>query len=144
MEINFDEKSCGVVVFREESNGAGTTLKFLLLHYPEGHWDFPKGHVEAGESEHETAVRELQEETGITDLRFVENFRTEISYTYTRSGRPSNKQVIFFLGQTTQSEVKTSFEHLTFKWLGYEDALKLLTFDNAKNVLKEAKTFLGF
>ena len=59
------EKSCGVVLFNE--------TKVLLLQHPDGtkvgHWDFPKGHVEIGESELQTAVRELAEETGITDLR---------------------------------------------------------------------------
>ena len=76
MGIKFDEKSCGVVLFREEK---GEYL-FLILHYPGGHWDLPKGHVEEGETEHETANRELLEETGIADLEFVDGYREEISY----------------------------------------------------------------
>ena len=59
MEIKYDEKSCGIVLFREEEG----TRQFLLLHYPSGHWDLAKGHVEEGETEHETATRELLEET---------------------------------------------------------------------------------
>ncbi|MEW6722749.1 MAG: NUDIX domain-containing protein, partial [Candidatus Micrarchaeota archaeon] len=51
-----DEKSCGIILFRE-----GEKRLYLLLHYEEGHWDFPKGHVEAGESEHEAASREAVE-----------------------------------------------------------------------------------
>lgn len=70
MDLKFDEHSCGIVVFRNE-NGIRC---YLLLHYPSGHWDFPKGHVEEREKRHETALRELEEETGISNLQFVENF----------------------------------------------------------------------
>lgn len=134
----YDEKSCGVVLFREKD---GVVL-FLLLHYPSGHWDLPKGHVEIGEEEHETAARELLEETGVSDIQFIEGFREEISYQYKKEKHPSKKQVVFFLAKTNLEKIKVSFEHRGFKWLPYTAALNKLTFENAKNLIKKAKKIL--
>ncbi|MFA6918279.1 MAG: bis(5'-nucleosyl)-tetraphosphatase [Candidatus Gracilibacteria bacterium] len=138
MELTFDENSCGVLAFRNE-NG---TRKYLLLHYPSGHWDFPKGHVEKGENRHQTALRELEEETGISDFEFVKDFEHAISYRYNKDGKPSHKQVIFFLGETRTSEVKLSFEHKGFLWLPYEQAIRKLTFENARKILRASEKFL--
>ncbi len=135
MELNFDEKSCGIVLFREENN----KKLFLLLHYPAGHWDLPKGHVEKfDKDEWQTARRELKEETGISEIKFIKDFREPVSYKYNKKGSPSHKQVIFFLAETEEKKVKVSFEHKDFVWLPYEEALKKLTFDNAKELLKKA------
>ncbi len=140
MELNYDEKSCGVVVFRKEEG----ERKYLLLHYPGGHWDFVKGHVEAtDENERQTATRELFEETGIGDITFVENFREPISYRYMRRGKPSNKQVVFFLAETTIGEIILSHEHQAHIWLSYESAMKKISFDNSRNVLEKAEKHLN-
>jgi 8-oxo-dGTP pyrophosphatase MutT (NUDIX family) len=145
-----DEKSCGIVLFREESCQSGKVIssnkshrKYLILHYPGGHFDFPKGHVEKGEerAEKRTALRELEEETGIKKVEFMPNFRSEIFYTYFKKGKLSYKQVVFFLGKTTEKEVKLSFEHKNSMWLDFKKALKILTYDNAKNLLKEAEGY---
>ncbi len=138
MGIKFDEKSCGILLFRVKDG----TILYLLLYYPSGHWDLPKGHVEKGESEHETAARELLEETGIADISFIKGFREEISYEYKRTKKLSNKQVVFFLAKTQLEDIKLSHEHKGFKWLPYGPAFNKLTFDNAKNLLKKAKKFL--
>jgi bis(5'-nucleosidyl)-tetraphosphatase len=130
------EKSCGVVVFRR--NGE---TEYLLLHYESGHWDYAKGQVEAGESEGETAVRELQEETGLT-AHFVDGFREEINYVYQWQGKTVYKTVVFFLAEAKSGEVKLSYEHKGYTWLSYEKAMAQLTFDNAKNLLKKAHKFL--
>ncbi len=136
-----DEKSCGVVLFRDEEDGR----KYLLLHYPGGHIDFPKGHVEPGEENDEylTAHRELTEETGIKNVEFVKGFRHLIHYTYNKKGRQSFKQVVFFVGKTNEKDVTISFEHRGHWWLDYEQALNKLTFENAKNLLKEAEEFVS-
>ncbi len=135
----FDEKSCGLVVFRKEN---GENL-FLVLKYPGGHYDFPKGHVEIeDDDEKATALRELEEETGIKNLKFIEGYREEISYIYNRKNKLSNKHVIFFLGETDEETVKISHEHLHYYWLPYDDALQKLTFDNAKSLLKKAESLL--
>ena len=117
-------------------------VKYLLLHYQAGHWDFVKGNVESGESEKDTVVRELREETGIADAKFVENFREEIEYFYRRQGTTIHKEVVFFLIQTRTEEVKISYEHVGYTWLNYQHALEKLTFKNAKNVLQKAHDIL--
>lgn len=138
MGIKYHEKSCGVVLFRQEEDGR----KYLILHYPSGHWDLAKGHVEEGEEELETALRELEEETGISNIDFLAGFRYPLSYKYMRKGRLSHKQVVFFLAETDQSDVQISHEHQDFQWLPYEAAHAKLTFDNAKELLAAAKKHL--
>jgi bis(5'-nucleosidyl)-tetraphosphatase len=131
------ENSCGAVVFRE--NGE---REYLLLHYEAGHWDFVKGNIEPNESEKGTVIRELREETGILRARFIDDFREEISYFYRRGGKTIFKEVIFFLIETKDTEVKLSYEHIGYEWLTYQHALKRLTHGNAKKVLRRANTFL--
>lgn len=138
MKQEFDETSCGVVAFRKE-NGI---REYLLLRYPSGHWDFPKGHIEKGENKRETALRELEEETGIRDFKFVENFEHAISYTYDKNGKYSHKQVVFFLGETKEKNIKLSFEHKGFIWLPYDEAVRKVTFVNARKILGAAEKFL--
>jgi len=131
------ERSCGAVVFRK--NGA---VEYLLLHYEAGHWDFVKGQVEEGETEENTARRELLEETGIADAQFIQDFREKISYFYRREGKTIYKEVIFLLIEAKRSEVILSYEHIGYAWLPYEEALERLTFKNAKDVLRKAHGFL--
>ena len=127
-----------MVLFREKD---GSRL-YLLLHYPGGHWDFPKGHIEKGEEEKETATRELLEETGISDVEYVKGFREQIAYKYWKKHKMSHKEVIFFLAKTNLEEIKISHEHRDFLWMPYDRALQKLTFENAKNLLKKAEEFL--
>ncbi len=127
------EKSCGAVVVL-----INTEPKYLLLHYEAGHWDFVKGNVEPNESEKETVIRELQEETGIVEARFIDDFREKIEYFYRRQGATIHKEVIFFLIETHTETVKLSFEHVGFVWLDYQCAMEKLTFKNAKDVLQKA------
>ena len=127
------EKSCGAVVFKENAD-----REYLLLHYESGHWDFVKGNVEISESEKETVLRELQEETGITRAEFIEDFREQITYYYRRGGETIYKEVIFFLIKTKDLKVTLSHEHIGFKWLKYPEAVRKLTFENAKKVLRKA------
>jgi len=131
------EKSCGAVVFTKNAD-----VKYLLLHYEAGHWDFVKGNVEPNESERDTVLRELEEETGIVEAKFVEGFREEINYFYRREGKTIYKEVAFFLIQTHDDEVKLSYEHLGYKWLNCQEALEALTYGNAKRVLRKAHEFL--
>lgn len=132
------ETSAGIVIFRQLKD----QREYLLLHYPSGHFDFPKGHVEAGETEHETAYRELQEETAIKEIVWIEGFRHKINYTYHRGADVMSKDVIFFLARTTQKKVVLSHEHKGSIWLPYEEALKKITFDTARGLLKKAEGFL--
>jgi bis(5'-nucleosidyl)-tetraphosphatase len=132
-----NEKSCGAVVYVKNSE-----VKYLLLQYEAGHWDFVKGNVEEGESEQETTLRELREETGIADAQFISGFKEKISYFYKRQGATVYKEVVFFLMEAKNTDVKLSFEHIAFDWLTYDEAMKKLTFKNAKDVLQRAREFL--
>jgi 8-oxo-dGTP pyrophosphatase MutT (NUDIX family) len=114
----------------------------LLLHYEEGHWDFPKGRAEQGENEKETALREIREETGV-QVEFVPGFRKEIDYFLTRGQEKVSKKVAFFLARALSRDVSLSFEHLDYKWLPFEKAGKQLTFKNARGLLASADGFLG-
>ena len=134
-----EETSAGIVLFRKE----GPKKLFLLLHYPSGHWDFVKGKMEKGETTHETAIRETGEETGITDIVFVENFEEWIEYNFKYQGELVQKKVVFFLAETKMKEVKISHEHSGYTWIDYNTAMEKTTFDNARTVLTKAKKLLS-
>jgi 8-oxo-dGTP pyrophosphatase MutT (NUDIX family) len=133
------EKSCGAVVYLKK----GSETLYLLLHYEAGHWDFVKGNVEAGETEQETVVRELREETGIIDAHFIEGFKQKIEYYYRRKGETVHKEVIFFLMETGTETITISFEHIGSIWLNYTQAMEKLTFKNARDLLKKANDFIN-
>lgn len=135
-----DESSAGAVVFYSETGRDDP--EYLLLHYTAGHWDFPKGNIEAGEGEEQAAIREIREETGITDVKFIDGFRMKINYRYRRGRRPVQKEVVLFLGQTKTKHVVLSHEHIGFAWKQYESAMKQLTYQNARNLLTAARQHL--
>jgi 8-oxo-dGTP pyrophosphatase MutT (NUDIX family) len=128
------EKSCGAVIFKE--------TKYLLLHYEGGHWDFVKGHVERGETEKETVLRETQEEVGITEVSFIEGFRHRIGYYYRRAGNTVFKEVIFYLLESKTDAVRLSREHVGFEWMSFDRAYERLTYKNAKETIQKARDYL--
>jgi 8-oxo-dGTP pyrophosphatase MutT (NUDIX family) len=132
------EKSAGAVVFRKE-NG----IKFLLLKYKfkSEYWDFPRGNIEKGEKAEDTAKREIEEETGIKDLKFLKNFKQKVKWFYRRENKLISKEVIYFLAQTDEKEVRISEENVGYEWLSYEEALSKLK-PTSQKVLKEAMKFL--
>ena len=138
MNVVIREKSCGAVVFIKKED----QTKYLLLNYTAGHWDFVKGNVELNETEKETVLRELQEETGITDATFLDGFKETIAYFYRRQGLTVHKEVVFFIIETHTDKVELSFEHVGFIWLDYKHAMEKLNFKNAKDVLQKAHDFL--
>jgi len=133
-----EQKSAGIVLFRNDSG----KNEFLLLNYPQGHWDFIKGKVEQGETPRETALRETKEETGISDIEFIDGFEESVEYDFRFKNEDIHKKVIFFLAKTNEKKISLSHEHNDFVWLEYDDALKKTTFRNAKNVLSKANEFL--
>ncbi|MGA2971778.1 MAG: NUDIX domain-containing protein [Candidatus Bathyarchaeia archaeon] len=131
------EKSCGAVIFK--TNGK---RKYLLLHYEGGHWDFVKGHVERNESERQTVLRETQEETGLTELTFLEGYRKPINYYYKRAGETVYKEVVFYLLESKTDSIRLSREHVGFVWMSYDIARERLTYKNAKETLRKAHEYL--
>lgn len=125
------ETSCGVVLVNFDA--------VLLLQYPQGHWDLPKGHVEGTDTDHLATVRrELGEETGITEITFIENFVERTAYTYRHKGKRMDKEVFWFLAETEQLDVKISHEHRDHLWLDWEQALAQLTHDETTSVVRKA------
>ncbi len=127
------EKSAGAVLFHR-----GATLEYLLI--LSTYWEFPKGLVEADESETAAAVREVFEETGLR-IQLVPGFREEINYFY-RRGVLVKKQVVYFLGEAESRDVHVSWEHHEAQWLDFKAALAQLKYPNARGILQKANEFL--
>ena len=132
-----EEVSAGIILFNEIVD-----KEFLLLNYPSKHWDFVKGKMEKDETPLETALRETKEETGISDVEFIDGFKEEIEYNFYADNQEIHKKVIFFLGKTKTIDIILSHEHLDFIWLDFNSALKKITYKNAKNLLKKSRNFL--
>ena len=130
------EKSCGAVIFTEV-NGI---RHYLIELMQKGHYSICKGHVEKNESEHQTAEREIVEETGLS-MEFIDGFRETIEYS------PYDnciKTVVFFLARTYSTEVKAQEEEVKeIKWLSFKEAIEALTFDSDKETLRKAEEFLS-
>ena len=129
------EFSAGFISVPQNS---GEGPRFLLLDYGK-HWDYPKGHLEEGETNWQAAVRELREETGIKQVDRVGKFEHPLHYFFHSAKKGYiNKTVTFFLGCTKALAVKLSDEHENFAWLPYEEALERLTYKNARETLQAA------
>jgi bis(5'-nucleosidyl)-tetraphosphatase len=133
-----EERSAGVVVFHTQD---GIT-KYLLLKNDKSKYDFPKGNIEAGESELNAAIREAREETGLPDIRLVDGFVEKITYFYLRPGGARvRKSVQYYLGYTDSIDVRISDEHQGFVWVTLEEAMKVTTYENIKILLHKADVF---
>ena len=130
--------SAGIILFNENDG----VRRYLLLNYPTGHWDFIKGGIEDGEIPYETSIRETKEETGITDIEFVDGYKEEVEYFFRVKNDDIHKKVFFFLAKTNSINVELSHEHNDFIWLDYESALRKLTYENATTILRKAELFL--
>ncbi len=107
------------------------------------YWDLPKGHIEKGEEIEGTVRREVEEETGLKNIELVEGFKETVKYFFRVKDKNILKFVTFYLAETKTKEVKISEEHIGFEWLPYKEALKKLTFKNAKGILQKANDFLS-
>ena len=138
LKAMFDEYSAGAILFSLNENSH--KIEYLLLRHTSGHWEFPKGNFEFGEDGFETARREIYEETGITDIEFIKDFESKIEYYFKRSDKLVHKRVIFYMARTNTSKVILSSEHDAYAWKEYNEAINQLTYENAKDLLKKAKS----
>lgn len=130
------ETSCGVVLV---NYGA-----VLLLQYPQGHWDLPKGHVEDDDPDRRaTMLRELHEETGIRDVTVLDGFEERSAYTFRHKGKRKEKQVYWYIAETDEMEVSLSHEHRGYLWLDWEQALETITHDETRHVVELAQRFIA-
>ncbi len=135
-----NERAYGAVLFCEK---ADERIYLLIKHSVGQHWSIPKGRVEGKETEKQTATREIEEETGISDFRYIDDFKEEINYFVVYDGQKTEKKVVFYIAKANTMKVKLSDEHTAFKWLNFKDAINLLTFQNTKDILKKADDFLS-
>lgn len=129
------ETSCGVVLV---NYGA-----VLLLQYPQGHWDLPKGHVEAEDSDRKATMRrELAEETGIADVSVLDGFEERTEYTFRHKGKRQSKEVYWYVAETETLDVNLSHEHRGYLWLDWDQALETITHDETRSVVRLAQQFV--
>ena len=134
------EISAGAVVYHVQKDTG--LIEYLVLHYSAGHWDFPKGKIEDKETLQQAATREIKEETGL-DVKLDTNFEQTLSYYFKdKTGVMISKTVTLFLCKVDTEEVKLSPEHIYYKWLIFEDALKQLSFANARQILQMAERYI--
>lgn len=130
------EKSCGAIVYKKEND----ELKFLLVYQNNGHYSFPKGHVEEGETEIETATREIKEETNL-DVLIDTRFREITTY----SPYPGVlKDVIFFIAMPKTFDVVIQESEVeNAQWIEINEAIAMLTYEADRKILKKAIKYIG-
>ena len=126
------EKSCGALVVRRENE---KYFVLMIRHKAKGNRSFPKGHVEAGETEYITAMREVMEETSAR-IAILSDFRATVNY----SPSPGvMKEVVYFLAFTTSAEIKPrAGEIAEVEWIPLEEAEDCLAHENDKTVFRAA------
>jgi 8-oxo-dGTP pyrophosphatase MutT (NUDIX family) len=120
------EKSCGCIIIENE--------KVLLVQEMEGHWGFPKGHVEPGETEAQTAIRETKEETNL-NVEVDTNKRYEINYIVRED---IDKSVVYFISNIIDGKIKKQETEINnIEWLPFREAMERLTHENARDMFKQ-------
>lgn len=130
------EKSCGAIVYRKFH---GNIEILLIKNQNGGHWSFPKGHVEAGETEEQTALREIKEETGI-DVILDTSFRKVNTYA---PKKEITKDVVYFLAKATSYDYTPQEEEIArVKWVEINHAGTILSYDNDRQLVNQAKSII--
>lgn len=130
--------SSGVIVFRTTRD----KIEYLVLKGRTGDWEFPKGGIEDDEEYQQTALRELEEETGITEVKLYPDFKDEYSYHFYSNNEKIQKTVHLFVGHSFQASVDLSKEHSDHQWRTYEQARGTLTHEAVKNILDKADKYI--
>ena len=135
------DKAIGVIVFYNQ----GDSLIFLLLKHRKGHWSFAKGHSEEGETPLQTALRELHEEAGIFDVKFIsgETLLKEKYVFQNKKLQKVKKRVDYFIAEAFDDKVKIDNHEITdYKWCSLEDSRKVLTFGQSSETLESAEKII--
>ncbi len=133
------EKSCGAVVFLRTDDG----IRYYIIRSKTGIWGFPKGHMEAGESERQTALREIKEETGL-DVKLVDGFLRTEKYCLRHGDQDIVKKVVYFLAETkSQTPKRQKSEISEIRLMTYEEANEIFRFESSRRILTEADGFLS-
>lgn len=134
------ETSAGGVVYRQAANGT----RVLLIRDPYGQWGLPKGHIEASEGAEEAAVREVAEETGLTDVRILSRLPTADWY-FQKRGRTIHKICHYFLMESPSGEPRPLLEERITEciWLPIDEAERIIGYDNARRIIRAARDRLS-
>jgi bis(5'-nucleosidyl)-tetraphosphatase len=137
------DEAFGIVPIFIEKTGESSEMQFLLIRHWAGHWGFPKGHAEPGETAIATACRELEEETGIQSCKVLDDTSFIEQYRFTKDNQLIEKTVTYFLG-TVQSKAVTCQEQeiQAYTWVNFDTALKTITFDQARRILQRVHDYL--
>lgn len=138
-----DEKSCGAIVFSNE-NGVRRYVIIRGTGIYKEYCGFPKGHMEHGETEVETALREVKEETGL-DVTLIEGFRTVDEHFLAREGRPNDRKTnVYFLAEYSNQEIKVQESEVSeIVLMDYEEAMKNIQYEESRRELTEAEEWLA-
>lgn len=148
------ERSCGIIPFRRREGAIEYLLLYsVMVRNPDAAWEFPKGSVEPGESEVDTALRELQEEAGLTQVDLLPDFRDQVAYQYRRGGREIGKTVTFFTGEIhdwanmpdeppTREHGMHPTEKRWYVWVSEKEAQQRLFHPGMRQLLSRASFFL--
>ncbi len=129
------EKSCGAIILKEENK----EQKVLLLKHNAGHWAFAKGHVEENETEEQTALREIKEETNL-DVKLDTNFRTTVKYSPMED---VEKEVVYFLAYKKEGNETPQLEEISqIQWLNIEEAKNTVTYERDKEILQKVEKYI--
>jgi len=131
------DQSMGVIAFFKFPR----SVKYLIIKHRKGHWSFPKGHSNKGETKIKAALRELKEETGITKIQLLKkSVMLQDIYKFTNvKGVKILKKVNYFIGEAKSKKIKIDRrEVINYKWCTYKAGLERTTFDESKTILKKA------
>lgn len=131
--------SAGAIVFRDTNDGR----QYLVLKSRANDWEFPKGGIEGEEELQQTAIREVEEETGIKNLQIIDGFREDYDYVFRGpDGSMIHKEVHLFIGKAREDNVDLSKEHSDLQWRNYEEAINTLSHDGPRDALRKARKHL--
>jgi 8-oxo-dGTP pyrophosphatase MutT (NUDIX family) len=130
--------SAGAILFRSTRE----EREYLLLKSRPGDWEFPKGGVEGEEELQQTAIREVEEEAGISDFRLLDGFREDYDYVFQANGDTIHKTVHLFVARSFETSAELSHEHSDHQWRDYDQAVNTITQDGPRDVLRDAHEFI--
>jgi len=143
MDIKTDI-SYGVVPLYRDGDDWLVLLIHQISHRGDRFWIFPKGHAEEPETPEAAALRELEEETGVSKVTLETSQTFSMAYTFVHESVRINKQVVYFVGycEVMETNITQPQEVIELKWCTFAEADLLLTHQNSKDVLTQVQNFL--
>lgn len=133
-----EAESSGIIPFRNTRD----KREYLVLKSRTNDWEFPKGSIESDEELQQTALRELEEETGIESLKIIDGFKEDYDYKFEKNGELVHKKVNLFIGRSYEGSADLSDEHYDHQWRTFDQAISTLSHSSVKQILREADKYL--